>query len=493
MRWACARAGSSTGRRCRAGAQTRSARSAGPAQAAAAAGLDQLAAALAPLFAGLPGGVTVTHDGTGVAVTIAGVTAGLHAPLILDITLSRPGVPVIGDVTAHVRADATGPLEITTVLGPLDLTIGGVAVAPFLGVHTGAAPDSSRRVELGLGLAGNAALVARCPLGPAPAFTLAARSGGTDSTDPAAVALATLEAVLDSAVAVVIGLPEVAALLDRHLGNDTTRPTIRALLEGSLLSADGTVAATGLADPAQLLPRTLTLAKGLASTQPSISAGGLTIGLQAAGGRYGVHLDLAEPLTLLSGPPSIRLEADNSWIDTSHGPVPEGLTLRLLADDPAPPLHLALSPATIGGIGVRIGGKEAPLLDTALRIDSVPAVHGYLDAEPRALSGGGQLELARLALGLGGVGPRQPGRPGHARRHRVGRPAAGAEFQPGDCGAAARHRPGLRHLPGRAGATGPGGCLSSAASARSTSSRSGSRSPSPMTRSASWVCCSTGR
>ena len=376
--------------------------------AAAAAGLDQLAAALAPLFAGLPGGVTVTHDGTGIAVTVAGVTAGLQAPLVLDVTLSRPGIPVIGDVTARVRADATGPLEITTVLGPLGLTMGGVTVAPFLGVHAGAAPDGGRRVELGLSLGGDAALVARRPLGPAAAFTLAARSGGTDSTDPAVVALATLEAVLDSAVAVVIGLQDVAALLDRHLGNDTTRPTIRALLEGSLLSADGTAAATGLADPAQLLPRTLTLAKALASAQPSISAGGLTIGLQAADGRYGVHLDLAEPLTLLSGTPSIRLEADNSWIDTSHGPVPEGLTLWLLADDPAPPLHLALSPAlTIGGIGVRIGGDEAPLLDTALRIDSV-AVHGYLDAEPGALSGGGQLELAGLALGLGGAAGGNP-------------------------------------------------------------------------------------
>ena len=441
--------------------------------AAAAAGLDQLAAALAPLFAGLPGGVTVAHDGTGVAVTIAGVTAGLHAPLILDITLSRPGVPVIGDVTAHVRADATGPLEITTVLGPLDLTIGGVAVAPFLGVHTGAAPDGGRRVELGLGLAGDAALVARCPLGPAPAFTLAARSGGTDSTDPAAVALATLEAVLDSAVAVVIGLPDVAALLDRHLGNDTTRPTIRALLEGSLLSADGTVAATGLADPAQLLPRTLTLAKGLASAQPSISAGGLTIGLQAAGGRYGVHLDLAEPLTLLSGPPSIRLEADDSWIDTSHGPVPEGLTLWLLADDPAPPLHLALSPAlTIGGIGVRIGGKEAPLLDTASASTPLRSTDTSMPSPVRspAVASSNWPPGPRPRRG----GRRQPGRPGHARRHRVGRPAAGAEFQPGDRGAAARHRPGLRHLPGWAGRRALVAAYP-APSARSTSSRSGSR------------------
>ena len=94
-----------------------------------------------------------------------------------------------------------------------------------------------------------------------------------------------------------------------------------------MLSADGTTAATGLADPAQLLPRALTLARALATAQPSITVGGLTIGLQAASGRYGVRLDLAEPLTLLSGTPSIRLEVDDSWIDTSHGPAPQGLTL----------------------------------------------------------------------------------------------------------------------------------------------------------------------
>ena len=371
--------------------------------AAAAAGLDQLATALAPLFAGLPGGVTVTHDGTGIAVSVAGVTVGLQAPLILDVTLSRPGIPVIGDVTAHLRADATGPLEITAVLGPLGLTVGGVALAPFLGVYAGSAPVGGRRVELGLDLGGETALVARCLLDPAPTFALIARSGSADSTDPAAVALATLEAVLDSAAAVLIALPDVAALLDRHLASNATRPTIRTLLEGSVLSADGTTAATGLADPAQLLPRTLTLAKALAAAQPSITVGGLTIGLQAAGGRYGLRLDLTEPLTLLSGTPSIRLEVDDTWIDTSHGPVPEGLTLWLLADDPAPPLHLALSPGlTIGGIGVRIGGNDAPLLDTGLRIDSV-AVHAYLDVEPGALSGGGQLELAGLALGVGGA------------------------------------------------------------------------------------------
>jgi len=371
--------------------------------AAAAAGLGQLATALGPLFAGLPGGVTVTHDGTGIAITVAGLTVGLQAPLVLDITLTAPGVPVIGEVTAHVRADDTGPAEITAVLGPLGLTAGGVAVAPFLGVHAGTAPEGGRRVEFGLDLGGDAALVARCLLGPAPTVTLAARSGSTDSTDPAAVALATLEAVLDSAAAVLIVLPDVAAMLDRHLGNDTARPTIRALLEGSVLSAGGMTAATGLADPAQLLPRTLTLAKALATAQPSITVGGLTIGLQAADGRYGVRLDLTEPLTLLSGTPSIRLEVDDSWIDTSHGKVPDGLTLWLLADDPAPPLHLALAPGlTIGGIGIRIGADEAPLLDTALRIDSV-AVHGYVDVEPGALSGGGQLELAGLALGVGGA------------------------------------------------------------------------------------------
>ena len=376
--------------------------------AAAAAGLGQLATALAPLFAGLPGGVTVAHDGTGITVSVAGVTVSLQAPLVLDVTLTRPGIPVIGDVTAHLRADATGPLEITAVLGPLGLTVGGVAVAPFLGLYAGASPGGGRRIELGLSLGSGTALVARCLLGVAPTFALLARTGSTDSADPAAIAAATLEAILDSTAAVLIALPDVAALLNRHLGNDTSRPAIRTLLEGSVLSADGTTAATGLADPAQLLPRALTLAKALAAAQPSITVGGLTIALQAASGRYGVRLDLAEPLPLLSGTPSIRLEVDDSWIDTSHGPTPEGLTLWLLADDPAPPLHLALSPGlTIGGIGIRIGGDQAPLLDTGLRIDSV-AVHGYLDVEPGALSGGGQLELAGLALGVGGASGGNP-------------------------------------------------------------------------------------
>ncbi|MDX6333862.1 MAG: hypothetical protein QOG05_1202, partial [Streptosporangiaceae bacterium] len=377
--------------------------------AAAAAGLGQLETALAPLFAGLlPGGVTVATDGTGITVSAAGVTVGLQAPLVLDVTLIRPGIPVIGQVTARLRADATGPLEITAVLGPAGLTVGGVAVAPFLGVYAGAAPAGGRRLELGLSLGSETALVARCLLGPAPSFALAARSGTTDSTDPAAVALATLEAILDSTAAVLVALPDVAALLDRRLGNDISKPAIRTLLEGSVLSAGGTTAATGLADPAQLLPRALTLARALAGAQPSIAVGGLTIGLQAANGQYGVHLKLTEPLTLLSGTPSIRLEVDNSWIDTSHGPLPDGLTLWLLADDPAPPLHLALSPAlTIGGIGIRIGGDQAPLLDTGLRIDSV-AVHGYLDVEPGALSGGGQLELAGLALGVGGASGGNP-------------------------------------------------------------------------------------
>ena len=277
------------------------------------------------------------------------------------------------------------------------------------------APPGGRAVEVGLGAGDGRRLVARLPLGggPGTGFSIVAVSGLPDtpveSTQPLDVALAAIAAVLDVAGSVVLAIPEVAAALDRPVLKSTTR----ALLTGVLLDATHTDHLDpSLLDPDQLLRRLGTLLANLlaAPGHAEVTIGGaLTLAPHTKPGPdggtvYGISVSLPEPFPLSSGDLTVSLEADGSWIHPPSGPVPSGLTLDVL-HMPASGPPAVRPELTVGGVGVRLARTSGPLLATALTIESV-VLSMFADvAVPDGTvhaSGGARLELAGLAVGLGG-------------------------------------------------------------------------------------------
>ncbi|KPV48462.1 hypothetical protein SE17_37945, partial [Kouleothrix aurantiaca] len=100
----------------------------------------------------------------------------------------------------------------------------------------------------------------------------------------------------------------------------------------------------------------------------------------------------------------VSLEEDASWIASPTGPVPEGLTVEVLAlpasGDPEPRPSLV-----VGGLGVRIARSSGPLLDAGISIASVAAhVFGLLTpGTTTTVAGGLHLGLAGLGVALAGA------------------------------------------------------------------------------------------
>ena len=360
--------------------------------------LDALAAALQPVLQRALGAAAVSVVDGALRLSVQRVTVTLDpAPFSVSVLLDVPSLDVVGRVRAAVTLDATGLRALEAEVGPATVDLGGVELAPYLGVRAGSAPAGGRSVEAGLGLGGSRTVLARWVLGGS--FGTLVRDGAVEDPSPAAVALALVEAVLDVVGAVALASAEVAAVLAKPVGSRT----VGQVLEGVLLEP-GTVPHRpddDLFDLARVLERVTRLARNLAQAGPRLTVGGLELGLGDVAGAAGVTIAVAGRFDLpLGGDVVLSIENDATWISPA---VPAGLTLGLvdLTD-------LAIRPAlVVGGLGLRIAGTAGPLLDTGIQLDSV-ALHGFAKVSAGETSGGAQLQLAGLGIALGGASGGNP-------------------------------------------------------------------------------------
>ncbi len=382
------------------------------APAIAAQGLSVLADAISPLL-GTSGGHSVTTVGAAVVVTVGPVTlswAPGSARIGASVTVPS-GLPGVGSLAASVTADATGLSALDIAVGPASLTAGPLTIRPFARVLAGSAPPGGRAVEIGLGAGTDSRLVARIPLGGG-APSLISRTGpaatATDSTDPAAVILAALGAVLDLAGSVVLAVGAVAEGLDRPLLGTTAR----GLLTGVLLDpAHPDHLDPGLLDPAAAVHRLGALLRNLAAAPGATITldGALTLGPHArsdgSGGTvYGLTLGLTGPFPLGGDDLTVALEPDAGWIAPPPAGSP-GITIEVLSLDAAG--HPAPAPGIgVDGVAVRIARTSGALLNSVITIESV-AVSLFADILSAGgtvtASGGAKLELTGLSAALGGA------------------------------------------------------------------------------------------
>lgn len=363
--------------------------------------VGQIADAVRPL---LPGGVGADVLGPALRVHVGAATVLLTpSPFAIAVSADVTGIPAVHTAHVGVGLDHTGLTALDIELGPADIDAGGVTLRPFAGVHAGSAPTEGRRVELALGLGGVRRVGARWHLGGS--FDLVVVDGGGEHTDPAQVALALLEAVLDLVVTFVMGTDAVQTVLAKHVGSATIRATLRGVVLEDVPNPTNLDA--GLFGPAGLLGRLQRLALNVAQANPSVTVeDGLVIGLAADGGAtktLGVRLSLSKPVPLVQGDVTISLETDARWIRLPGGTsVPDGIVVDVLTAGPGVGAFAFAPGVSVNGIGLRFGKSGGPLLDTVVSVGSVALyLFGRVTGSERA--GGVEVQLSDLAVGVSGA------------------------------------------------------------------------------------------
>ncbi len=356
--------------------------------------LETLRASIAPL---LPGGATAVVTAGELRVGFNGITlAWRPSPFLVTLAGTVDGITAIDSVAIAIELDASGLHRFASRVGPATLDAGGLVLRPFIAATVGEAPAGGRRIELGLALdaAANTAVVARWHLDGA-GLTLVAVDGATESTQPADVALALLDAVLDLVASVAIRTDAVQTLLDNAVGTSTVRDVLRGVL---LDAADPSKLDDDLFDRDALLDRVKRLATNLAGASPAIDVGGgLAIGLaRNAADVVELTLGVNGRVPLSEGDVVVSIEADSRWI--RNGP-PAGLALGILDAT-----TLAFAPGlAVNGIGLRLAKGSGPLLDAGVTLGSI-AVHLFASVQTSAApSGGAQLQFSDLAVGVAGA------------------------------------------------------------------------------------------
>lgn len=358
------------------------------------AALQAIATALGPA---LPAGVTVAAAGGRLTVTAGSVTVTWQpSPFEFTCGGTITGIPAVQRVNAAITLDASGLRSLAAEVGPADIDAGGVRLRPFVSVVAGAAPAGGRRVQLGLAtnVAGARRVAARWNLDGG-AFTLVAADGATEHTDAEHVALALLEAVLDLTASFTIQTEVVQDLLAKPVGSTTVREVLRGVVLQDVPAP--VLLDAGLFDPARLLDRVQKLAVNLAGANPSINVGGgLTVGLSKSGPIVQLVLGVNGRIPLNRSDVVVSIEADSRWI---QGQPAAGLAIGVLNST-----TMEFAPSlSANGIGIRIARSNGPLLNAGLSLGSV-AVHLFGSVSAGGtLSGGVQLQLSDLAVGVAGA------------------------------------------------------------------------------------------
>ncbi|HSV22226.1 MAG TPA: DUF6603 domain-containing protein, partial [Xanthobacteraceae bacterium] len=354
--------------------------------------LNAIANALGPA---LPAGVTANATAGKVTVSAGGVSLTWQpSPLQFELSGTVTGIPAIDRVHGSIVLDGSGLKSLTAQAGPCVIDAGTVNLRPYLAAAVGQAPAGGRRIELGLALdgAGTQLVAGRWNIDGA-GLGLIAVDGTTTFTDAEHVAIMVVEAVLDLVASFVISTSTVQALLNNSVGGTT----VRGVLTNAVLApGPGNHLLPNLFDPAQLLQRVQTLASNLAGASPSISiGGGLTFGLSKAGPVVQITVGVNGRIPLVQNDIVVSIEADSRWIE---GQPPAGITIGVF--DAA---SMSFAPSlSANGIGIRIGKGSGPLLNLGLSLGSV-AVHLYGAIAPGSVSGGVQVQLSDLAVGVAGA------------------------------------------------------------------------------------------
>ena len=365
------------------------------------AALEAVQDALNPLLDAM-GSVEVDLEARALSITVGGVSLSwLPNPLAITIA-AEADLPGVEHARVSITLNDAGVQALAAEIGPAAIDAGGTTLRPFIGVVVGNAPAGGRRIELGLaaGIEVDATSVAARwyldGLG-ADAFALVDE---LDRTAPERVAAALIGLLVDLVAGFVLTTDAVVDALGKDVGSST----VRDVLTGPVLDADDeTQLDQGLFDLDGLLDRLFALAANLAAAQPSVRIQEvLRIGLTGAGGRAGVTIGVDGRAKLGGDDVVIWLEADTRWVQRPDGETPaEGLSLFLLdTSGPKPEVDTGLE---IGGLGLRVGREDAPLLDMAVTLGSV-AVHGYGHIGAGDSGAGIQVQLSDLAVGIGGAG-----------------------------------------------------------------------------------------
>ena len=282
-------------------------------------------------------------------------------PFAIAVSGAATGIPAVDRVALGLALDEQGLAALDVEVGPADIDAGGITLRPFVGVHAGRAPVGGRRVEIALGLGDDRRVGARWQLGGSLDLVVVDATG--EHLDPADVAVALLEAVLDLVAGFVLDAPVIVAVLDtEHVGT----ASIRDVLQGVVLAdADPQRLDTGLFDTTRLLARLQRLALNVAQGNPSVTIdGSLVLGLSADGGAtktLGLRVSLAKPVTLVdSDDITIALETDARWIrDPGGGTVPDGIVVDVLTAGPGAGAFAFAPGFSVNGVGLRFGAATA--------------------------------------------------------------------------------------------------------------------------------------
>ncbi len=351
--------------------------------------LNAIASALGPA---LPAGVTATAAAGTVTVTAGGVSLTWQpSPLQFALNGTVTGIPGIDRVQGSIVLDSTGLKSLTAQAGPCTINAGSVTLRPYLAAAVGQAPAGGRRIELGLSLddAGTQLVAGRWNIDGA-GLGLIATDGPTTFTDAEHVAVKMVEAVIDLVASFAVSTSAVQQLL----GNSVGGTTVRGVLTNVVLAAGpGDHLLPNLFDPAQVLQRVQTLAGNLAAATPTVDiGGGLTFGLSKSGSVVQITVGVNGRIPVVQGDIVVSIEADSRWI---QGQPPAGIAVGVFDVG-----TMAFAPSlSANGIGIRIAKSDGPLLNLGLTLGSV-AVHLYGAIAPGSLSGGVQVQLSDLAVGV---------------------------------------------------------------------------------------------
>jgi hypothetical protein len=359
------------------------------------AAMEAVATAVQPV---LPAGATAAAAAGKLTVTVNSLSFTWQ-PAPFEITLGGTvtGISGIDRVAPAITLDATGLKQVSVKVGPASIDAGGVTLRPYVSADVGQAPVGGRRVEVGLSrdLAGMNGFGARWNLDTA-TLSLVAADGGIVSTDPAEVALALLDAVLDLVATFAIQTSAVQELLGHSVGATNVRNTLRGVVLADVVNPVALDA--DLFDAPHLLHRLQKLAANLAAANPAIAiGGGLSIGLTGAGSIVKLTLGVNGRIPLSQSGVVVSIEADSRWIKDQP---PAGLSLSVLSfiGD-----SFTFAPGfEVDGIGLRFSKSGGPLLDLGVTLGSI-ALHVFGKLQGGTLSGGVQVQLSDLAVGVGGA------------------------------------------------------------------------------------------
>ena len=363
---------------------------------------------LVPLLQGyVPPLVAVALDGAALKLTVGRFSAA-WAPNDGRVTLRASALPVPGihTLTATVSVNAAGLQELSFTLGPAAIAAAGITLRPYVTIAAGLAPAGGRRVLVGMSADGPVSsrrFALRWLLDPvrvALVSSTGALDAPTDDDAPLLAALRVVEVVADIAASVALAQPPVQALLGLAVGG--AAKNVRFLMQGVLLDdVDPNHLATGLFDPALVLPRAQRLFKNIAQANIGFAPPGTGLRLSFAdiGGSIGLQVGLTQRTQLFGNDVVLWLENDGSWI--SSGATSGGLFVGFVSS--VGPLAFQPSLA-VNGLGLRLGRSNGPLINAGLSIESV-ALHVCAAINASGFTDGGiQLQFSNLAVSPAGAG-----------------------------------------------------------------------------------------